>query len=150
MPKHGGLIAHIDTDAETCTSVLVDGHLKGRFRTWAIAAAYGDNLRALPGAHFVWLVDDDASIRWVLEKALHKADIETRSFPDAGKIIESGISVKQRTLRGRPQERLVLVLAMDVHQAATGFAQLRERVGKFCVCRFCLGHRLKTPPRIIP
>ncbi|HQR71040.1 MAG TPA: hypothetical protein PLE54_10590 [Burkholderiaceae bacterium] len=44
MPKHGGLIAHIDTEAETCTSLLVDGHLKGRFRTWAIAAAYGDNL----------------------------------------------------------------------------------------------------------
>jgi hypothetical protein len=43
-PRHANLIAHIDTDPETCTSLLVDAHLKGRFRTWAIAAAYGDNL----------------------------------------------------------------------------------------------------------
>jgi hypothetical protein len=44
IPKHAGFVAHIDTDAETCTSLLVDAHLKGRCRTWAIAAAYGDNL----------------------------------------------------------------------------------------------------------
>ena len=36
---------HIDTDPEICTSLLVDRQLKGRFRLWAIAAAYGDNLR---------------------------------------------------------------------------------------------------------
>ncbi len=28
----------------------------------------------------VWIVDDDRSIRWVLEKALNRADIDTRSF----------------------------------------------------------------------
>ena len=28
----------------------------------------------------VWIVDDDRSIRWVLEKALQKAGIQTRSF----------------------------------------------------------------------
>jgi hypothetical protein len=44
IPRHDGLFAHIDTDPETCTSLLVDRHLKGRFRLWAIAAAYGDNL----------------------------------------------------------------------------------------------------------
>jgi len=43
-PRHANLIAHIDMDPETCTSLLVDRHLKGRFRPWAIAAAYGDNL----------------------------------------------------------------------------------------------------------
>ncbi len=31
----------------------------------------------------VWIVDDDKSIRWVLEKALAKAEIQTRSFSDA-------------------------------------------------------------------
>ena len=31
----------------------------------------------------VWVVDDDKSIRWVLEKALSQADIVTRSFEDA-------------------------------------------------------------------
>lgn len=34
----------------------------------------------------VWIVDDDDSIRWVLEKALDKAQIETRSFPNASNL----------------------------------------------------------------
>lgn len=46
IPVHDAFTAHIDTDPETCTSLLVDAHLKGRFRLWAIAAAYGDNLAA--------------------------------------------------------------------------------------------------------
>ena len=28
----------------------------------------------------VWVVDDDQSVRWVLEKALRQADMQTRSF----------------------------------------------------------------------
>ncbi|MBU2730852.1 nitrogen regulation protein NR(I), partial [Acidithiobacillus caldus] len=31
----------------------------------------------------VWIVDDDPSIRWVLEKALQKAELQTVSFADA-------------------------------------------------------------------
>jgi hypothetical protein len=34
----------IDTQPTTCTSLLVDQHLGGRFHNWAIAAAFGDNL----------------------------------------------------------------------------------------------------------
>jgi hypothetical protein len=44
IPTHPRLTTHIDTDPETCTSVLVDAHCHGRFRAWAVAAAYGDNL----------------------------------------------------------------------------------------------------------
>jgi hypothetical protein len=32
---------------DVCTSILVDRHLQGRFRPWAIAAAFGDNLTAV-------------------------------------------------------------------------------------------------------
>ena len=32
------------------------------------------------GALNVWIVDDDQSVRWVLEKALRQADMEARSF----------------------------------------------------------------------
>jgi hypothetical protein len=46
IPVHEAFAPHIDTDPETCTSLLVDRDLKGRFRLWAIAAAYGDNLAA--------------------------------------------------------------------------------------------------------
>jgi two-component system nitrogen regulation response regulator GlnG len=31
----------------------------------------------------IWIVDDDASIRWVLEKALARENLETRSFSNA-------------------------------------------------------------------
>lgn len=44
IPAHPNLEVHIDTGATICTSVLVDRHLQGRFRAWAIAAAFGDNL----------------------------------------------------------------------------------------------------------
>lgn len=47
LPKHAGLEAHIDTSAEVCTSLLVDRYLKGRFRPWAIVAAFGDGLPAV-------------------------------------------------------------------------------------------------------
>ena len=30
----------------------------------------------------IWIIDDDRSIRWVLEKALKKADLEVKSFED--------------------------------------------------------------------
>ncbi|BBM63544.1 acetyltransferase [Vibrio alfacsensis] len=46
IPSHGNLDAHIDLDANTCTALIVDKLLKGRFHTWAITAAYGDNLIA--------------------------------------------------------------------------------------------------------
>lgn len=46
LPLHPGFRATIDTAAEICTSLLVDRELDGRYRPWAVAAAYGDNLHA--------------------------------------------------------------------------------------------------------
>ncbi len=36
----------------------------------------------------VWVVDDDRSIRWVLEKALEKAEIKTMSFENGNHVLE--------------------------------------------------------------
>jgi hypothetical protein len=44
IPAHSGLSAHIDTDPAMCTSLIVDRHLHGEFRAWAVVAAFGDNL----------------------------------------------------------------------------------------------------------
>lgn len=44
IPEHPQLTSVINTDADTCTSLLVDQHLHGRHREWAITGAYGDNL----------------------------------------------------------------------------------------------------------
>lgn len=35
----------------------------------------------------VWIVDDDNSIRWVMEKALQKAELDIRSFEDAASLL---------------------------------------------------------------
>lgn len=44
IPRHDNFIPHIDVSADVCTSILVDRHLAGRYRLWAIVAAFGDNL----------------------------------------------------------------------------------------------------------
>jgi len=44
LPPSPNLIAHLDPSPEICTSLIVDGLLAGRFRAWAVAAAFGDNL----------------------------------------------------------------------------------------------------------
>lgn len=44
IPVHRGLEAHIETQGGTCTSILVDAHLGGRYRAWTVVAAFGDNL----------------------------------------------------------------------------------------------------------
>ena len=44
IPAHPNLLAHIDTHAEVCTSLLVNRHLAGRHLVWAVVAAFGDNL----------------------------------------------------------------------------------------------------------
>jgi len=46
IPVHANLDAHIDLDANTCTALIVDELLAGKFHLWAICAAYGDNLIA--------------------------------------------------------------------------------------------------------
>jgi single-stranded DNA-specific DHH superfamily exonuclease len=47
IPRHPGLEAVIDQSRSICTSALVDRHLAGRFRPWAVVGAYGDNMPVL-------------------------------------------------------------------------------------------------------
>jgi hypothetical protein len=44
IPEHVHLDARIDESAEVCTSILVDRHIRGRHRSWAVVAAFGDNM----------------------------------------------------------------------------------------------------------
>ena len=44
IPQHPALEAHVDTAPDVCTSLIVDRHLGGRHRMWAVVAAFGDNL----------------------------------------------------------------------------------------------------------
>lgn len=55
LPEHPAFVSFIDTDAQVCTSLLVDRFLGGRFHRWAVAAAFGDGMpgpaRALAQRH---------------------------------------------------------------------------------------------------
>lgn len=44
IPDSPLLTAHIEPEAERCTSLIVDTLLGGKYRLWAICAAFGDNL----------------------------------------------------------------------------------------------------------
>lgn len=46
IPEQAALEVHINTDANVCTSLLVNGYLKNKYLPWAVVAAYGDNLFA--------------------------------------------------------------------------------------------------------
>lgn len=44
IPAAPGREFHLDAGPDICTSLLVDKILEGRFRAWAVAGAFGDNL----------------------------------------------------------------------------------------------------------
>lgn len=45
IPEHANLDALINPAADVCTSLLVNGKLKGAFAEWAVVGAFGDNLK---------------------------------------------------------------------------------------------------------
>ena len=46
VPSYPDLEVVIDETGALCTSALIDRHLRGRFRAWAVVGAFGDNLEA--------------------------------------------------------------------------------------------------------
>ena len=45
IPEHEGLTAIINEAPDVCTAALVNGHLEGAYRDWAVTGAFGDNLK---------------------------------------------------------------------------------------------------------
>ena len=43
----------------------------------------------LDRTHPVWVVDDDKSIRWVMQRALERAGLSVRLFAEASEVIEA-------------------------------------------------------------
>lgn len=66
--------------------------------------------------HEVWIVDDDRAIRWVLERALEKEQVATRSFDSADKALE-------RLARAEPD-----VILTDIRMPGTDGLTLLEHV----------------------
>ncbi|TAL02295.1 MAG: response regulator, partial [Porticoccaceae bacterium] len=64
----------------------------------------------------IWIVDDDKSIRWVMERALEKADMTVECFEDAQ-------SVLKRLDRGLPD-----TLISDIRMPGMNGLELLERL----------------------
>jgi len=62
IPKSENLTAHIDQNPDTCTSLIVDHLLAGKYRAWAIVGAFGDNLHASALQAAVSLSLDDPAV----------------------------------------------------------------------------------------
>jgi two-component system nitrogen regulation response regulator GlnG len=89
----------------------------------------------------VWIVDDDQSVRWVLEKALKQADMETRSFERAEQLLDaiddgepdvlitdvrmpgmSGIALLDRLQAARPDLPIIVITAhSDLENAVAAY-----------------------------
>ncbi len=46
IPESDRLTVIIDPDPNVCTSLLINGYLKGKYVEWAVTGAFGDNLKA--------------------------------------------------------------------------------------------------------
>ncbi|MDX1404460.1 MAG: nitrogen regulation protein NR(I) [Woeseiaceae bacterium] len=68
----------------------------------------------------VWIVDDDQSVRWVLEKALRQADMRTRSF-------ERGEHLLDAIAKQTPD-----VLITDVRMPGMDGLELLQRLNRIC------------------
>jgi hypothetical protein len=73
IPNHPNFEAHIDTDANVCTSLLVNDYLGGQHLAWAVTAAFGDNLAesALRAAQPLGLSTDQLALLQSLGECLN-------------------------------------------------------------------------------
>ena len=72
LPAHPNLSAVVDPSAHVCTAMLVDRYLNGRYRVWAVVAAFGDDL------------PDEGS---ALAEDLHLSDAQTEGLRALGEAL---------------------------------------------------------------
>jgi hypothetical protein len=82
VPTHPNLESHLEFGGTVCTSLLMDRHLGGAHRAWALVGAYGDNLGLVadalaqgpggPGGT-PWSGADRARLRWLGEAINYNA-----------------------------------------------------------------------------
>ncbi len=86
----------------------------------------------MPPIEHVWVADDDRSIRWVLERTLQKAGIETRCFESADQVIVA--------LRSEQPDALVTDIRMPgtdgLIAVGADAARIPHRPGHYYDCAF--------------
>jgi hypothetical protein len=109
IPDSPRLTVHIDPSPDICTSLIVDRLLNGRFRAWAIAAAFGDNLH-------------DSAVQTA--KTIRLTDGEIKQLRELGELLNyNGYGVTVDDLHFTPQQMYQAVHAYEdpfdfIHNAA--------------------------------
>lgn len=67
LPPSANLEAHIQPEPELCTALIVDRLLAGRYRAWAVAGAFGDNLHDSARRAAAVLALDEAALAQLRE-----------------------------------------------------------------------------------
>ncbi|PJE80527.1 Nitrogen regulation protein NR(I) [invertebrate metagenome] len=76
-------------------------------------------------APLVWIIDDDRSIRWVLEKALHNEGITTRLFDQA----DLALTQLTRSEAGKKQPAVII---SDIRMPGLDGLDFLQQVHQFC------------------
>lgn len=117
LPVHPHFKALIDTQPTTCTSLLINQQLQGRFANWAIVAAFGDNL-------------DDSARALAQQQGLSHSD--TALLKELGTCINyNGYGASLDDLHYHPAELFQLLLnyadPLDfIHSCSSVFQRLRS------------------------
>ncbi len=110
IPAASGLTAHIDPSPDVCTSLIVDRLLGGSYKTWAVAAAFGDNLH-------------EAARK--AAAALSLSEERLAALRELGELLNyNGYGKTEADLHFRPQE-----LYLELHPFADPFAFAAESDG---------------------
>lgn len=81
----------------------------------------------------IWIADDDPSIRFVLERALAREQLHTRSFGTAAEVLDALAQVAGSQAQTRPQPSgAPQVLVSDIRMPGSSGLQLLERVQQLC------------------
>ena len=75
----------------------------------------------------IWIADDDPSIRFVLERALAREQLPTRSFCNAAEVLDALAQLSAQGADGAPQ-----VLVSDIRMPGSSGLELLERVQVLC------------------
>ena len=88
-----------------------------------------NNERRLPQREAaVWIVDDDRAIRWVLSRALSKANISSKSFERAQDVLDTLSAAVTASERTGSRKTLPLVLVSDIRMPGMSGVELLEKV----------------------
>ena len=78
----------------------------------------------------IWIADDDPSIRFVLERALAREQLATRSFGNAAEVLDALAEVAAQT--GLAAHSAPQVLVSDIRMPGGSGLELLERVQALC------------------